>query len=64
MDKLSLRTASLADLEALPGIGPWTASHLFQWLQARDQLTDLQELSEVRGIGPKKLARLVPLVRP
>jgi competence protein ComEA len=58
--RLSLNEASLAELESLPGVGPVLAGRI---VAARPFRT-VDELDRVRGIGPKSLARLAPLVRP
>ena len=51
---LNLNTASLADLVALPGIGPKTAEAI---IRARP-LHSFEELDQVPGIGAKRLAAL------
>jgi DNA uptake protein ComE-like DNA-binding protein len=56
--KLNLNTASQGDLESLPGIGPALAEEI---IKARP-IRSLQQLGEIRGLGPKKLAALEPLV--
>ena len=59
---VNLNTATSAELEALPGIGPATASAV---LDHRDQIGtfgSVDELIDVRGIGEAKLEQLRPLV--
>jgi len=58
--RTSLNTASRAELEALPGIGPALAARI----EARRPFRRVEELDAVKGIGPKKLAALRPLVAP
>jgi len=55
---LDLESASAADLEALPGIGP----RLAQRIAASRPLPSVLALARVRGIGPKKAQALAPLV--
>ena len=57
--RLNLNTATTAELEGLPGIGPKTAEII---IQARP-IKNLEALATVRGIGPKKIAALRDLVR-
>lgn len=49
--------ATAAELASLPGIGPGLAAHIVA-ARARRPFTDLASLGAVRGIGPKKLARM------
>ncbi|WP_145279804.1 ComEA family DNA-binding protein [Tautonia plasticadhaerens] len=49
----------LAELEALPGIGPTLAARIIE----RRPYRSVEELVEVKGIGLKTLERLRPLVR-
>jgi competence protein ComEA len=60
---LELNTATAADLEALPGIGPRTASAVLADRDARGPYATVEELMRVRGIGPGTLRRLRPLLR-
>ena len=57
--RLDLNTATQAQLEALPGVGPAFAARL----QAARPYRSLSDLDAVPGVGPKLLARLTPLVR-
>ena len=56
--KLDVDTATAAELEALPGIGPSLAARI---VEARP-FTSVDDLQRVRGIGPKTVERLAPLV--
>lgn len=56
--RVSLNSASLAELDSLPGIGPVIAERI---VQGRPYAT-VEELLEVPGIGPATLERLRPLV--
>ncbi len=60
---LDLNAATMADLDALPGIGPVLAQRILDWRAAHGRFSDVEELSEVSGIGPSALARLRDLVR-
>ncbi|MBI5016400.1 MAG: ComEA family DNA-binding protein [Deltaproteobacteria bacterium] len=60
---LDLNDASAADLEALPGIGPKTAAAILETRGRLGRFGTVEELTEARGIGPRTLERLRPLVR-
>ncbi len=60
--KVNLNTASESDLDALPGVGPVTATAIVAWRAANGKFTDVEQLGEVDGIGPARLAKLRDLV--
>jgi competence protein ComEA len=61
---LDLNTASLEQLDALPGVGPATAQKIVDYRQAHGPFRNVDELEAVPGIGPAKLAQLKGLVIP
>lgn len=61
--KLSINTATEAQLDTLPGIGPVTAAKIVAWRTEHGKFTALTELQEVDGIGPKTYADLAERVR-
>lgn len=58
---VDLNRASAEELEALPGIGPVLAHRIVEF-RAQKTFRVLDDLLQVNGIGPKKLAALRPLV--
>lgn len=60
--RLDLNRASASDLERLPGVGPVLARRVVDWRAAHGPFRSVEQLNEVKGIGPKKLARLRALV--
>ena len=60
---VDLNTATEAELEDLPGVGPVTAAAILAWRQEHGRFSRAEELQEVDGIGPKTFARLAPHVR-
>ena len=60
--KVNLNTASQAQLEELPGIGPTYAEAIIAERQRRGGFTSVNDLRSVRGIGDKRFAELAPLV--
>ncbi len=61
---VDLNRATLAQLDALPGIGPATARSILAYRQMHGAFRSVDELSAVRGIGPARLDRLRALVAP
>uniref|UniRef100_UPI001E3D8C4A ComEA family DNA-binding protein n=1 Tax=Kineosporia sp. R_H_3 TaxID=1961848 RepID=UPI001E3D8C4A len=59
---LDLNTATAADLDELPGVGPVLAGRIVEWRSQHQRFTRVDELAEVAGIGDKVLERLRPLV--
>src|SRR3954452_22644250 len=60
---LDLNTATAAQLDSLPGVGPATAAAIVSYRDQHGRFASVQELGEVRGIGPAKLDGLKGLVR-
>lgn len=60
--KVNLNTASAAELDALPGIGPATAEAIIRHREQRGRFRSVSDLLDVRGIGEAKLSQLRPLV--
>lgn len=54
MPRIDLNRASLPEIQALPGVGPTLADAI---VQGRP-LKSLEDLSRVRGVGPRLLERL------
>lgn len=61
-DVVDLNTADEAALDALPGIGPSTASAIVEHRAKIGRFGSVDELLDVRGIGEAKLEQLRPLV--
>jgi competence protein ComEA len=61
---LDLNSATLEQLENLPGIGPVTAQKILDYRQAHGAFHSVTELQGVPGIGPAHMAQLKGLVIP
>lgn len=55
---VDLNTATLEQLEALPGVGPVLAQRILDWRTQHGSFTSVEQLDEVSGIGPAKFAQL------
>lgn len=60
---VDLNTATLEQLDTLPGVGPATAQAIIDHRTRNGRFRSVDDLLEVRGIGPAKLEQLRPLVR-
>ena len=61
-ESVDLNTATLEQFETLPGVGPVTASAIIAWRNANGRFANVEQLGEVDGIGPARLAKLHDLV--
>lgn len=59
-----LSTASAADLDELPGIGPVTAEKIVSWRETHGPFRTVDELDAIPGIGPARVEQLRELVAP
>jgi competence protein ComEA len=60
--KVSLNSATIEQLDALPGIGPVTAQQIIDFRTANGSFGSIEELDAVPGIGPARLEQLRELV--
>jgi competence protein ComEA len=60
--RVHLNTATLEQLDALPGIGPVTAQKILDYRERKGAFSSVDELDAVPGIGPTRLAELKELV--
>lgn len=59
--QVNLNTASAAELQRLPGVGPARAQAIVE-RRARRPFRRIQELMRIRGIGRKTFRRLRPML--
>jgi competence protein ComEA len=60
--RVHLNTATLEQLDALPGIGPVTAQRILDYREEKGAFQSVDELDAVSGIGPARLEQLRELV--
>ena len=60
---VDINSATLSDLDALPGVGPSTAQAIIDYRVANGPYSSVEDLLNVRGIGPSKLAAMRARVR-
>ncbi len=60
--RVNLNTATQAELELLPGIGPAMAKRILEYRSTHGKFTSVDQLDSVKGIGTKTMAKLRPLV--
>jgi competence protein ComEA len=61
---VQLSTATLEELDTLPGVGPATAQKILDYRDKHGAFSSVDELDAVSGIGPKRLEQLRELVVP
>jgi competence protein ComEA len=62
VQSVNINTATLTELEALPGIGPVSAQRIIDHRTERGPFSSVDQLVEVKGIGEKSLEKIRPLV--
>ena len=60
---IDLNTATLAQLDTLPGVGPVLAQRILDWRTEHGRFTTVDQLADVPGIGESRLSQLRDLVR-
>jgi competence protein ComEA len=59
---VDLNSASVTDLESLPGVGRRTAERIVEYRQKNGSFKKIEELMNVKGIGEKSFLKLKPLI--
>ena len=59
---VNINTATVQELEALPGIGPVVAQRIVAYRDEHGAFRTVEELTKVKGIGESKLEELLDLI--
>ncbi|KPL87989.1 hypothetical protein SE16_10775 [Ardenticatena maritima] len=59
---VNINTATVAELDTLPGIGPSIAQRIIDYREQNGAFQTVDELKNVKGIGDKTFAEIAPLV--
>ncbi|MCH7493403.1 helix-hairpin-helix domain-containing protein [bacterium] len=57
---VNINSASNEELQTIPGIGPVLAGRILEYRQSFGGFTSVDELTNVKGIGEKTLAKMLP----
>lgn len=61
---MSLSSATVEQLDTLPGVGPVTAQKIVDYRTAHGPFSSVDDLDAVPGIGPARIEQLRDLVTP
>ncbi|WP_433288522.1 helix-hairpin-helix domain-containing protein [Pseudonocardia sp. CA-142604] len=61
--RVDLNTATVEQLDVLPGVGPVTAQRIIEWRTRHGRFARVEQLREIEGIGERRFAQLRELVK-
>jgi|GEM_PF-973392 len=56
--RIDINTATLAELDLIPGIGPSLAQSIFEYRRDHGRFHSIDDLDSVSGIGPKTIEKI------
>lgn len=60
--RININTADAENLQALPGVGPAYAARIIDWRKENGKFTTIEQLLEIKGIGPARLNKIRELI--
>ena len=60
--QVNLNTATVADLQELPGVGAKVAARIVEYRQKQGPFKRIEELMNIQGIGEKSFLKLRPQI--
>jgi len=60
--RININKATAEELQQLPGIGPAYSTRILEWRKEYGEFTRVDQLLEIRGIGPVRLEKIRPLI--
>lgn len=60
--RININKATAEELQQLPGIGPAYSTRILEWRKEYGEFTSVDQLLEIRGIGPVRLEKIRPLI--
>ncbi len=60
--KVNLNTASVSELDSLPGIGPAYAQRIIDYRDSSGGFQSIEDVQNVKGIGPKTFEKMKDLI--
>jgi comEA protein len=60
--RVNINDAGAEELQQLPGIGPAYSRRIVEWRNEHGEFTSVDQLLEIRGIGPVRLEKIRPMI--
>jgi competence protein ComEA len=60
---IDINTATASELAQLPGVGPSLARRILEYREANGPFQAIDDLENVSGVGPSKLAKMEPFIK-
>lgn len=60
---VNINTADAKELDELPGVGPATAKNIMEHRRYKGAFRSVDDLEQVKGIGPKTLEKIKPFAK-